>query len=169
MYSAASSNGPWSSRTSSFGATGINSIAFGNGIWVAGGAEGKIASSTSGTTGWMQRSLPGVGGMATISVAFGNGIFVATSDTGPTWTSVDGITWVANAGLIGGNPFRVDFVNGLFISGGGFASSSAMAYSLDGVNWVTESPGISLRAFAPFGAGVLGVGPGGGIYISEIG
>jgi len=37
----------WNTQTSNFGSSGINAVAYGNGVWVAGGAIGALR--TSGT------------------------------------------------------------------------------------------------------------------------
>jgi hypothetical protein len=45
----------WTTRTSNFGATIVETIAFGNNLWVAGGYNGTIRTSTDAIT-WMTRA-----------------------------------------------------------------------------------------------------------------
>lgn len=86
----------WTSRTSSFGSTNINSVATdGLGTWVTVGASGKIASSTDGIT-WTQRTSQF--STSPISwVAYGGGTWVASGNAGKLSTSTDGVTWTAVA------------------------------------------------------------------------
>jgi hypothetical protein len=65
----------WTTQTSNFGTTRINSVAYGNSLWVAGGNSGQIRTSTDGTT-WTTRTST-FGNTAIQSVAYGNNLLVA--------------------------------------------------------------------------------------------
>jgi hypothetical protein len=64
----------WNTQTSNF-VTQINTVAFGNGIWVAGGNFGLIRTSTD-TVNWTTQTSQ-FGTTQINSVAFGNGTWVA--------------------------------------------------------------------------------------------
>lgn len=78
----------------------VNTVAYGNGIWVAAGDFGYLATSSDGRT-WTQResSAPedwpldlGTGYELT-SAAYGNGRWVISGSDGRLYTSTDGIDW----------------------------------------------------------------------------
>jgi len=83
----------WNAKTSSFGSDDIITVGYGNGVWVAGGKSGKLATSTDGDN-WTQRTssfgsdwVNGVHYDSSIWVAVGNGGKVATAtDPTGTWT-----------------------------------------------------------------------------------
>ncbi len=77
-------------------------VAYGNGMWLAAGGCGKIASSTDGQT-WVQMPDFPEGCKPIRSLAFGNGRFVAALDDLGWWESTDGQTWTerdATAGTV---------------------------------------------------------------------
>jgi hypothetical protein len=141
---------------------GIISIAYGNGMFVAGsngyagsgGGGGKMAYSSDGVdwTAVLDTKFDKFEPIA--AIAYGNGKFIAGGYEGKTAYSSDGITWTKGPdGILGtyymnaGNPqviadiIEIAFGNGKFVAG---SSSGKMAYSSNGVNWtvVTDSPGI---------------------------
>jgi hypothetical protein len=80
----------WTSRTHPFGANSINSIAFGNGVYVATSTLGRIASSTDAIT-WTLRTSNSTQDLK--SITFGNGIFAVCGGGASILTSTDGINW----------------------------------------------------------------------------
>lgn len=107
----------WTSRTSSFGSTVINSVASnGTSLYVAVGGAGKLATSPDGIT-WTQRTSSFNAGDAIQYVAYGNGYWVAVGDNGKVAYSTDGTTWTQKATGISAS-FSVTLVawgNGLWI------------------------------------------------------
>ena len=76
--------------------TGLNSIAFGAGIYVMTGASGVVTTSTTPTVaGSWATQTSNAGGNQLNAVIFGNGIFVAVGVGGTIVTSPDGVTWTA--------------------------------------------------------------------------
>ena len=89
----------WTSRTSQFGADLIRNVAYGDGLLVAVGAAGKIATSPDGIT-WTSQS--GVHGASLIlNVAYGDGLFIAVGDDGKISTSPNGVDWTLQSGVHG--------------------------------------------------------------------
>jgi len=96
LYSSTDSGATWASRTSGFGANSIWHVAFGNGLFVAVGANGTITTSTDGIT-WTARTA-GVSTNALTCVVYANSLWVAVGfgangGTGGITTSTDGTTW----------------------------------------------------------------------------
>ena len=70
----------WTRRTSSFGTTTIYSVGYGQGMFVAVGYDGKLATSTDGIT-WTQRTSS-FDTAAICGVYYGQGMFVAVGYRG---------------------------------------------------------------------------------------
>ena len=119
----------------------FNGLAYGNGLYMAGGSV--TATSSDGSTWTLCPSNP----PATISrMVFGNGLFVATAFSGylssypgdftygPILTSTDGVVWQPQSGPGGTG---IAYNGGIFLAIGdrGFISEST-----DGMNWQSISP-----------------------------
>jgi len=129
----------WTKRTSSFGTTAINALAYGGGVYVAAGDTGKIASSTNGTS-WTQRTS-GFGTSRIARLAYGAGIFVAVGSDGKVSTSPNGTAWTARGIIFEGNPINaIAFAKGLFVAVGSFGN---IATSPDGITWTQRVSGIT--------------------------
>lgn len=116
-----STNGTtWTTRTLAVN-TGIYGLAYGNGIFVAGGDGGVIQTSTDGITWTSRTSNFGTGRIR--KVLYGDGGFLAVGQDGGASTShvvsTDGITWTTRTNTFGTSTlFAGIFGNGLFIIGG---------------------------------------------------
>jgi len=75
----------WTSRTSSFGADDIYRICYGNGLYIAAGTSGKLATSPDGIT-WTSRTS-GFGGDDIYGICYGNGLYVVVGKLGKLATS----------------------------------------------------------------------------------
>jgi len=127
--------------------TNLNSVAFGNGLFVAVGDQGRTAISSDGEN-WM----PGNTGFgATLSgLTFGNGSFVAVGGN-MVYSSTNGTNWIqhnpgANDGLV-----AITYGNGSFIAvGGGLLSRANVAVSTNLTVWSIGSSRTptALRAIA---------------------
>ena len=82
----------WTTRTSNFGNTSVQSVAYGNALWVAGGVSGQLRTSTDAIT-WTTRTS-NFGTTRINSVAYGNSLWVAVGVAGQLRSSTDAITWV---------------------------------------------------------------------------
>lgn len=119
----------WTARTSSFGTTSVNAVASdGQGIYVAVGDAGKIATSPDGIT-WTQRTNP-FGSNSIGSIAYGNGIWVAAGNAAASVTQVATATdptgtWtLRTTGFTGSGPL-VAFGGGLWVMRQGNAVRTA--------------------------------------------
>ena len=109
-------------------------IAFGNGIFVAFGYNGGIATSPDGIN-WTDRSL---GTTRLVRGAFGNGVFVAGTDS-LLYTSVDGVTWTQRTTPWSPDGTRhVYFGRDLFVLA---TTRNTIATSSDGINWTERNVG----------------------------
>ena len=128
----------------------VNSVTYGNGLFVAVGPSGKASYSSDGIN-WT--SLPAgtdtgikFGTTAAYSVTYGNGLFVAVGESGKASYSSDGINWTSlpagtDTGIKFGTTYTVNSVtygNGLFVAVG---YSGKASYSSDGINWTSLPAG----------------------------
>lgn len=85
---------PVNLNTNFFGSnSGFSDIAYGNGMFVAGGLNGKMGYSTDNGKTWNLGSIPG--SVSIISVTFGYGYFCALSENGNLYYSTNGATWTS--------------------------------------------------------------------------
>ncbi len=116
-------------------------LIYGNGLFVAVGTNGKISSSTNGTT-WTARTS-GFSSTDIYGVVYGNGAYVAVGDSGKISSSADGATWTLRSNpltAVIGRINRVGYGNGLFFTGGeGYIASSS-----DGTTWTLRTTGLTL-------------------------
>lgn len=135
----------WTSRTSGFGANGINKIAYGNGLWVAVGVNGTLTTSTDGITWTSRTSQFGTGQIRDVKYANSLWVAVGQNSTGPALgisTSTDGLTWTARTvtGTIGTSANSVDYGNGYWVLTAANATNNA-AYSTNGTTWTAFATG----------------------------
>ena len=107
----------WTTQTSTFTSSGINSVVYDNGFWLAGGEFGRIRTSTDAVT-WVTQTSQ-FGSTFIQSVAYGNGLWVAGGDSGTLRTSTDAVTWVTQTSQFGTSRISsVAYGNGLWVAGG---------------------------------------------------
>jgi photosystem II stability/assembly factor-like uncharacterized protein len=152
LYSSTDSGATWTSRTSGFGSTQIRDVVYGNGIFVAVGASGKLSTSTDTVT-WTSRTS-GFGSNAISRVNYVNGYFFALGTAGSTSgvsTSTDGITWTLRTTPAGSpNPvFAVTYGNGYYVIVGEQSSYNTI-YSTDLATWTNLTSGPSGNIYAAF-------------------
>lgn len=127
--SAASDNGKdWTFANYSHS---LQSIAYGNGLYVAvgyGSTGYKVRTSTNGLS-WS--SLVSVSEAS--DIAFGNGLFVVVGRNGFISTSLDGVTWTPRSSSTSSYLYQVAYGNNEFIAVG---QDATVLRSPDGINWV---------------------------------
>jgi len=126
----------------------IRAIAYGNGKFVAGGEEGKMAYSTDGIT-WTAVTDSTIWDLvenkktyktSINAIAYGDGKFVAGggygkmaySTNGVTWTEVDVTSIFGSYGNLSIN--AIAYGDGKFVAGAK-GGDSVMAFSSNGINW----------------------------------
>jgi hypothetical protein len=133
----------WNVRNSSF-TSDLYGIVYANGLYVAVGNNGTVATSTD-QVHWTVRTVVSSTGLtepALKAVTFGNGLFVAVGTY--IWTSPDGATWTYRPCSVGGFT-GVAYGSGRFVAAGGTggylnpSGSAALATSEDGITWVDRS------------------------------
>ena len=130
----------------------INSIAYGNGTWVAGGTLGQVRSSTDGIS-WTTRLLGFTTNITTIE--FGNNIFVLGTARGGIRTSTDAITWTARTGPSSISFSKIKYVNNIFLAS---YLGNAFARSTDGVTWTSSN--------ILYTSGMFGMSYGAGVFVA---
>ncbi len=120
----------------------LNSVCYGNGMFVAVGQGGTVLSSPDGEK-WTDNTNEGlnaskIGGADLYSVCYGNGIFVAVGATGTIISSTDGISWTKKSIGIAEIP-AVCYGGKTFLA---FPTGSPCLISSNGTEWsgATEQP-----------------------------
>lgn len=145
------------SVTSSFGGTALGAVAYGNGVYVAGGnttGTSYIVSGTDGST-WTSRTIAGLTGNVT-TVSWGNGLFVAGATAGTLSTSTDGTTWTSRTSNAGSNALLASVYGttllgaNLYVAAG---AAGALTTSPDGTTWTSRTSGFSTTQINALGYG----------------
>jgi len=132
---------PWIQQTSSFsGAIWIDWVYHGNGVWVACGSAGEIATSTDGET-WTQRTS-GFTADTIRGGCYGNSIYVNVGSAGKLYTASDPTsTWTSRTANQGSSAiYDVSYDGTYFITGG---DSSNHSYSTNGTSWTAQTSGMT--------------------------
>jgi len=154
------------------------SVAYGNGTFVAVGfktstvnsktvVESKIMTSQDGVT-WTSR-VPAEGTNEWRSVTYGNGVFVAVSScaqsqawmfehpcdqrTSPVMTSTDGITWTGRAADKKDDWWRVTWGSEGFVAVSRLNTANQAMTSTDGITWTYQTMPSTGWDWVSFGAG----------------
>ena len=128
----------------------LNSVIFGNDLFVAFGDTGGIITSPDGES-WTPRATGTV--KALHGSIFGNGMFVAVGEGGTIVTSPDGMSWTNRPSVADSLLRGVAAGNGLFVAVG---DQGTIVTSPDGVTWTRQESGTSNRlSAATFGNGVF--------------
>ena len=145
----------WTTQQSQFGTSFIWSVAYGNGLWVAGGDFGTLRTSTDAIT-WVTRESR-FGASNITSVAYGNSLWVAGGDSGTLRTSTDAINWVTRTSQFGAYTiYSVAYGNSLWVAGG---EGGVLRTSTDAVSWVTQ-----ISQFG--GTGISSIAYGNGLWVA---
>ena len=145
----------WTTRTSGFGTTGINGVAYGDGVYVAVGYYGDMTTSPDGTT-WTARTS-GFGSSHINGVTYGDGLYVAVGSDGTLTTSTDGTTWTSRTSGFGTTYITgVTHGDGLYVAVGG---SGKLTTSTNGTSWTSRTSGFGSTA-------INDVAYGDGLYVA---
>jgi hypothetical protein len=121
-------------------------VAYGNGMWVAGGQNygNSLAYSTNGID-WTGLGASIFDNECRV-IAYGNGMWVAGGNgTNRMAYSYDGINWTPSASgnsIFTGECKAVAYGNGRWVAGG--YGTNQMAYSTNGIDWTGSSSGNSV-------------------------
>jgi hypothetical protein len=158
LYVAAGGNGllysspdgiTWTSRTSGFGSTTINKVAYGNGLWVAVGASGTITTSTDGIT-WTARTA-NMASNTLRDVKYANSLWVVVGggggsiNTGGIAYSSNGTTWTrVNDTFTVGTTYSTVVYNGTnWIVGASHSTNNYLYASTPSGTWTAGQSGSS--------------------------
>jgi hypothetical protein len=128
----------WTQQTSSFGADALYGVTYGNSFFVAVGDQGKLATSTNGTS-WTQQTSS-FGTAPILGATYGNSIYVIVGGSGKLATSSNGTAWTQQTSSFG-NTFSdtingVTYGNGIFVAGG---NNGKLATSSNGIAWTQQT------------------------------
>jgi hypothetical protein len=149
----------------------FNCVGYGNRIFIAGGWNGGVSISKSGTN-WIQVN-PSTSRLS--GVVYGKGVYVVVGDSfwnGSQWintvmTSRDGTNWTQTSSIPGRGLFSVTYGREKFVAVG---TDGAVLYSNDGYHWNSAASGTGNWLYdVCYGDGFfLAVGSGGGPYEAPI-
>ncbi len=131
----------WTSRSTAGMNNGWNSVAYGNGLFVAVSEDltNRVMTSPDGIN-WTNIATPVANSW--VSVTYGNGLFVAVSWDGnfnQIMTSSNGINWTSRTTPVNNIWNSVTYGNGLFVAVSEDGSSNRVMTSPDGINWTIGS------------------------------
>jgi hypothetical protein len=140
---------------SSFTNSGITSLTYGSGFYLAINSGAKLATSFDGS-GWIQREsnfdITGVN-----KVIYGSGLFVAAGNSGKLAISNDALTWTQQISSFGTTGIKaLAYGSGIFIAAG---ESGKLATSTNATSWTQQ--------ISSFGTtGICSLSYGSGIFIA---
>ncbi len=132
--------------------TDLTGVAFGNGVFVAVGADNTLLTSPDGAA-WTTRSFGCQ--VNPLAIRFINNEFVAIGSTGGVVTSPDGITWTSWLADSHNPLLGVVYGNNEFVAVG---DNGTILTSADGVNWTSRLTGTTVT--------FTGIAYGGGTYVA---
>ena len=128
----------WNTQTSNFGTSTILSVAFGNGLWLAGGADRTLRTSTDAVNWNTQTtSFTGTGGIT--ALAYGTNTWVAGLNSGGQLRTNggDGVTWTTQVSNFGTSGIQgVAYGDGIYVAVG---SAGQIRTSRDTVHSIVAS------------------------------
>lgn len=160
--------GAFSSRSDAAIPTGsqvLNSVAYGNGVFVAVGSTiDRFSVSSDGGKTWAEYPAPASGYQWT-SITFGGGLFVAvskkTGGSNVVATSPDGITWASRTISSSAMWSSVVYGSGVFVAvaeydSTGSGTTTIAASSPDGITWTARTlPTLANWTSVAFNGGIF--------------
>ena len=146
----------------------FSSVAYGKGVFVIGGNNGRIYTTTDGNTPVQRADF---GGVNIGSFCFGNDKFVGVGGD-QSFISSDGSNWQDSTPIPGFVFLGVCYGQGKYIAVGNSGAISLISSSTDGMNWTgnhLSAPANNVRAVTYANRRFVAVGDGGIIYVSENG
>lgn len=123
----------WHSATVTNGSSYYNSVAYGNGHWVAINGSGDVSVSTDGVS-WVDGGTQ-LHDNYFNDIVYGNGKFVAIGDSSSAVSTDNGATWTFDSNGVDNYYYHVAYGNGTFVAAEGDNCGGNAAYSTDGTNW----------------------------------
>ena len=138
-------SGAWSLKTTPDVEKDLQSICYGNGLYVAfanESADDRIMTSPDGKV-WTIQTTP-AGDQTWQSICYGNGLFVAVagssiSNTDRVMTSPDGITWTLRTSVDKDNAWQsITHANDLFVAVSNTGTIDMVMTSVDAITWTSR-------------------------------
>lgn len=127
----------WFQTSSPFSGSNLYSVAYGDGIFVAGGSIGKLATSVDGENWVLQNSGFGASTILGITYASVSGTWVIVGASGKLATSADALSWVLRA-----SSFGASFINEVFAAPNlvlAVGYDGKLATSINGTAWTQRA------------------------------
>lgn len=113
------------------GFVALNDVIWANGMFVAVGANGTIATSTDGIT-WSDHTVPSTGSLTSVCYNNSLGLFLTAGSSISFMTSVNGTSWAIQQSTMSSSIVAVESLE----ERGFVATTSGQSYySADGINW----------------------------------
>jgi hypothetical protein len=129
----------WTTATSNT-TVSLNSVAYGDGLFVAVGNSATIRTSTDGLI-WATQT-PNTNNVLN-EVAYGNNLWVAVGNNGTLRTSTDSITWTTRNPNTSNSINAIAYGNNLWVAGG---NSGTLRTSTDAITWTTQTSNFGTTA-----------------------
>ena len=149
----------WSERTFNYSTYFLRGVAYGNNVWIAGGGDGHMVSSTDLISWSTRTSNANFGTTIITAIAYGNGTWVAAGAGGTLRTSTnDGVTWNTQTSQFGvSDIFTVAYDNGVWVAGG---TGGIRTSTNNGVTWNTQTSNV------PSTFSIFSVAYGNGVWVA---
>ena len=151
----------WTARTSGTSST-INSLVYGNGLYVYGANDGGLRTSTNAIT-WTARTSDTTSTI--FALIYGNGTYVYAGRGGVLATSTDAITWTSRTSGTSSSILSLTYGNSLYVYAG---NGGVLATSTDAITWTTRTSGTTTTINAlTYGNGTYVYGGNGGVLATS--
>lgn len=127
----------------------INSLVYGNGLYLAGGGNNPFARTSTDAITW-QAITPTPTANVNF-VTYGNGLYVYCGNSGIIVTSPDGVTWTTRTSNTTNQLTKIVYGNGLFVCIG---AGNTIRTSTDGITWDTRTSSSASASGITYGAGL---------------
>jgi hypothetical protein len=125
----------WSSATVPVGATSVDSVAFGDGVFISVNDDGVILRSTDGKT-WTEVDTQND---YWAGVTYGDGTFVVVGGENYASSTDGGLTWSAPGTFSNYWYYTVAYGNGVFVTAEGDDCTTMSQTSPDGITWTPHA------------------------------
>jgi hypothetical protein len=129
----------------------LNKIIYDNGLFLSGGVNGLLVSSTNGIS-W--NFVTSKTGNSINSLTYGNGVYVYGANGGILGTSTNGTIWTLRTSGTTSAIYALTYGNGLYVYG---ADGGVLSSSTNAVNWTAQTTGTT--------SAILGLTYGKGLYL----
>jgi hypothetical protein len=162
----------WTQATSPFDGSNLFAVSYGDGIYIAAGSAGKLATSVDGLNWTLRDSSFGAGAVLGLSYSSAANLWIAVGASGRLATSLDGVEWVQRT-----SSFSTTFITSVYSSPSliiAVGYDGKLATSSNGISWTQRGSSFVLSTIYgvtlnPLGTPYVAVGESGKVAVSSTG